>query len=196
MEGSMQDARNDASTIGKEVKASRKRVKPKLIKESALAAGLAAFEALETSEVATRPVQITARDLVREGIESIMRSRARGVPLLRIYGDARKAAGLRISFQTFMGYVSEFSKEKGLRPAKAMEEAGAVPRPGTEQGPALVGSGEAASTADGWGCDRCETESERRESTKKAGTFFWKCPGCGSFHEDNGGQISPKRLRG
>ena len=116
MKGSIEDA-----TIGK------KRVKPQSLKESALAAGLEALQALESSEVMPRPVVMTARTLVEEGIESIMRSRTKGIPLIRIYTDLKKAAGLRIGYQTFAGYVSEFSKERGLRPAKPKAEAGAMP---------------------------------------------------------------------
>lgn len=193
MESSMH---NQSATENKPT-TSQTRVKPKILKESALAAGLAAFTALETSEVAARPAQATARTLVEQGIESILRSRSRGVPLLRIYNDAKKAAGLKISFQTFSSYVSEISKERGLRPAKATAEAGAVPRPGPEPGPApvlteaLVGDGEAAGGEAAWGCDRCETESVRRERDGKA---WWQCPACRGLWADDDGKIVAKRL--
>ena len=180
MKGSIADA--SKSETG------RKKVKPKVLKESALAAGLEALAALESSDIAPRPVQATARTFVMEGIETILRLREKGVPLLRIYTDARKAAGLRIGYPTFAGYVSEIAKERGLRPAKVKTEAAPTPASAT------VETSTAASSADGWGCARCETESERRESTKKTGAFFWKCPGCGSFHEDDDGRISQKRL--
>lgn len=190
MEGSMESARNDVGQA-------KKRVKPKVLNGDALAAGLAAFQALESAEGATRPVQNTARTLVVEGIESIMKSRARGVPLLRIYSDAKKAAGLRISFATFSSYVCEAAKAAGIKLEKPKAEAGAVPRPGTDQGPApveveaLAVTGEAASPAIEWGCDRCESESVRRERDGKA---WWQCPACRAMWTDNDGRIVNRRL--
>lgn len=127
----------------------RKRGKPKVLKRSALSAGIAALAALESSDIAAKPVQITARTLIAEGIEPIMRLRGKGVPLLRIYTEIKKAAGLRISYQTFAGYVSEASKEAGLRPAKT--EAAPAARPQSEM------------TAGEWGCAECESKAARVE---------------------------------
>lgn len=177
----MKDAIQDSVRVDVKATTSCKRVKPKVLKESSLAAGLAAFEALESVEGATRPVVITARTLVEQGIESIMRSRARGVPLLRIYNDVKKAAGLRIGFPTFAGYVSEISAKKGLRQAKAKAEAGAQPRPQPE-----------APTATGeWGCAECVSTARRLE---KDGRAWWQCPACKAFYADDDGKLSTKRL--
>ena len=190
MEGSMHNTENKPTT-------GRKWVKPKALKSDALAAGLAAFQALESAEGATRPVIATAKTLVEEGIESIMRSRARGVPLLRIYSDAKKAAGLRISFATFSGYVCDAAKAAGIKLEKPKADTGAIPRTGPEPGPApvadgaLVGDEEAAGGAIEWGCDRCESESVRRERDGKA---WWQCPACRTLWADDGGQIVNRRL--
>ena len=203
----MKDAMKDAS--GSEVR--RKRVKPKILKEAHLDAGLKALEALESSDVAPRPVQGTARTLVTEGIESIMRLRNRNVPLIRIYTDMRKASGMRISFATFAGYVSEAAKAKGIKLEKPKAEAGAAPRPRPDVGtvPTSVGTStaveEGASTAaeratataaalggSAWGCSRCEKESTRTE--KDDGRAWWQCPGCRTFYADNEGKISTQRL--
>ena len=185
----MKDAMTDASKS--EVR--KARVKPKIIKEGAIAKGLEALAMLESSDIAAKPVQATARTFVQEGIETILRLRAKGVPLLRIYSDARKAAGLRIGYQTFAGYVSEISREKGLRPAKDKAEAGAMPRHQPDAGPAPV-LVEALPPA--WQCDRCKTDAERRESTKKPGTYYWKCPECQTFYADDDGQITNKKIGG
>lgn len=202
----MKDAMTDASKS--EVR--KTRVKPKIIKEGAMAKGLEALAALESSDIAAKPVQATARTFVREGIETILRLRSKGVPLLRIYNDARKAAGLRIGYQTFAGYVSEISKEKGLRPAKASNEATPAARPQPEPGPASVsveasfGDAATASPAEraaaiaaqvggaAWGCSRCEAGSERR--TRQDGKAWWVCPGCGAMWADEDGRITSKRL--
>ena len=189
----MKDAMTDASKS--EVR--KARVKPKIIKEGAMAKGLEALAMLESSDIAAKPVQATARTFVQEGIETILRLRAKGVPLLRIYNDARKATGLRIGYPTFAGYVSEIAKERGLRPAKAKAEAGAMPRPQTEPEPAsttaeaLSSDEETASTAAGWECERCETESIRREKDGKA---WWQCPSCRTLWADQDGSIASKRL--
>ena len=190
----MKDAMMDASKS--EVR--KTRVKPKIIKEGAIAKGLEALAMLESSDVAIKSVQPTARTFVQEAIETILRLRAKGVPLLRIYNDARKATGLRIGYQTFAGYVSEISREKGLRPANDKTEAGAMPRPGTEREPApamaeaLSLDEETASTATCWQCSRCEAESTRTE--KEDGKAWWRCPACRTFYKDIDGQISSQRL--
>ena len=188
-ESTMKDARTDAS--GLEIR--KGRVKPKVIKEGAMAKGLEALATLESSDIAAKPVQATARTFVQEAIETILRLRAKGVPLLRIYNDSRKAAGLRIGYQTFAGYVSEISREKGLRQVKAKAEAGPAARhqPGPEPAPMAV----EASSSD-WHCDRCESDSTRHESTKKPGTFFWKCPECKTFYADIDGTITNQKLGG
>ena len=189
MESSMESTMHDASMTENR----RKRVKPKVLKEAALDAGLAALAALESSDVAPRPVTITARTLVAEGIESIMRLRNRNVPLLRIYTDMRKASGIRISFATFAGYVSEASKAKGIKLEKAKAEAGPAARPQPRPEPASV---TVEAPPPPWNCDRCRGEAERRESTKKPGTYFWKCPECNTFYQDDDGTITNKRIGG
>ena len=202
----MKDAIMDAT--GSEVR--KVRVKPKVLKSSAMDAGLAALAALESAEVMPRPVVMTARTLVEEGIESILKSRAKGIPLIRIYTDLKRATRMTIGYQTFAGYVSEISRKKGLRPAKDKAEAepAARPMPEPKPVPTLVGTStaveEGASTAaeraaataaeiggSAWGCSKCEKESTR---TEKDGKAWWKCPGCGAFWTDEGGKITPKRL--
>lgn len=183
----MQGSNKDAS----EAKEGRTRVKPKILKESALAAGLAAFEALESAENAARPVQATARTLVEQGIESILRSRDKGVPLLRIYNDARKAAGLRISYQTFAGYVSEISREKGLRPAKTKEETGAPPRSEPDAVPA---SPTVEAPAGNWKCTKCPEAEDRHEFRRQPGTYYRRCEACGEAYYEVDGKISDKRV--
>lgn len=179
-----------------EQKKGKGRIKPKFLKEASLTAGLDALKLLEDSEVAARPIQITARTLVQEGIESIMRLRAKGVPLLRIYTDAKKAAGLRISFQTFSSYVCEIAKEKGLK----LEKKRIVPSPaaslaaGTVMDRDQTQGVDHASEKSGWNCDSCLTESKRHESQKNPGKFYWRCHKCGQAYADNAGTLSDQKL--
>ena len=126
-----------------------------------------------------------------------MRLRARGVPLLRIYNDARKAAGLRISYQTFAGYVSESSKQAGLRPEKAKAEAGPSARTGTGMEPASVVSdapapaGEAASMAGGWNCPACPDSKPEMHK----GQRYFACPKCGiAYAADQDGNQTQQRF--
>ncbi len=170
---------------------SRKRVKPKLIKESALAAGLAAFQSLESLDVVPRPAVLTARTLVEEGIESIMKARARGVSLLRIYNDAKKAAGLRISFQTFAGYVCAIAKEKGLRLEKV--KVAHVPRASTPLAPASVEVQSVDQEKTGWNCEHCQTAAVRKESKKSPGTYFWGCTECKTIYVDDNGVMTDRQ---
>lgn len=170
----------------------RKRVKPMPIKEKSLAAGLAAFQALESLDVVPRPAVITARTLVEEGIESIMKARARGVSLLRIYNDAKKAAGLRVSFQTFAGYVCAIAKEKGLRLEK--KQAAPVPGASTPVAPALAHVPVVEQQKEGWNCGSCETSSQRHESQKRPGVYFWRCSKCGQAYADQDGTMSDQKL--
>lgn len=179
-----------------EQKKGKGRVKPKVLKDAALTAGLDALRLLESSEVAARPVQATARTLVQEGIESIMRSRARGVPLLRIYNDAKRAAGLKISFQTFSSYVCEIAKDRGL----SLEKKRAAVQPGASTptvaalAQAPVEHMEHGQEKAGWNCDCCLTDSQRHESQKRPGAFFWRCAKCGQAYADNGGTITNEKL--
>lgn len=175
-----------------EQKKGKGRVKPKVLKDSALAAGLDALKALEDSDVATRPTQLTARTLVQVGIESIMRSRARGVPLLRIYNDAKRAAGLKISFQTFSSYVCEIAKDRGLVLEK--KKAARLPGASTPVAPALAQVPVVEQQKEGWNCGSCEAESQRHESTKYPGKFFWRCKSCGTNYADNSGELTDKKL--
>ncbi len=179
-----------------EQKKANGRIKPKFLKDSALAAGLDALKLLESSDVATRQVQMTAKTLIVEGIDTIMRLRARGVPLLRIYNDLKKAAGLKISFQTFSSYVCEVAKEKGLR----LDKKKTAPRPAASPAAGTVAVQDQAQTQtvdhekSSWNCEHCSTDSKRHESTKNPGKFFWKCARCGTFYADNAGTMTDQKL--
>lgn len=136
-------------------------------------AGLSAFEQLATSEVVeARPA--TARDLVFAGIKNIMKARARGVPMLRIYTDACQASGMKISYRSFCTYVSLAAKAAGLQKEKTVRQ-----RP-------VTGGGQ-------WQCASCPS-STRRESKKSPGNFFWMCPSCKTFYHDNAGKLTSKRF--
>lgn len=116
----MINAIKDATTVKGSSIVGKKRGKPKALSSSAIDAGLAALDALDSCETAIRPVVPTARTFVAEGIERIMKLRAKGVPLLRIYTDAKRAARLTISFQTFAGYVCSEAKARGIKLEKPM----------------------------------------------------------------------------
>lgn len=194
MESTMKDAMSVETTVEtKEVVRKKSRSKPKTFKEGAVAAGLQALEALESSDDAARPVMITAKNLVEEGIEVIMRLRNKGVPLLRIYNDMRKATGMRIGYPTFAGYTCEIAKERGLKLEKTKKEAVAAPRHQPDPKPAGV-AGE-ASMADGWVCGDCVEKSVRLESQAQPGAFYWRCPECRTLYADNAGEIATKRLQ-
>lgn len=179
-----------------EQKKGKGRVKPKVLKDTALAAGLDALRLLEDSDVAMRPVQMTAKTLVEEGIETIMRLRARGVPLLRIYSDARKAAGLRISFQTFSSYVCECAKEKGLKVEKkrAAVQPAASPAAGTGLDQVQAQTHTVEQEKSSWNCGSCSTDSSRHESTKRPGVYFWRCAKCGQAYADDSGTMTDEKL--
>ncbi len=135
----------DALNVGNGEGASKKRGKVKTIKETGFAAGLAALEALESSDIAALPATLTARVLVQEGIGTIVRLRAKNVPLLRIYNDMRRASGMKITFATFAGYVSDAARRAGLK----FEKVKSLPRV-----PASTGAGLAVPRSDDFGSHR------------------------------------------
>jgi hypothetical protein len=144
--------------------------------EDGLAAGLQAISLLNT-EGYTRPVVPTAKTLVEQAIVNIVGARRRGVPLVRIYEDTRKAAGLQVSYKTFASYVSIVAKEKcislRLKPK----------RPPSETGFGFI-------------CSKC-LSATRHESTEAPGSFFWRCDSCKTCYCDSDrGQLSAKQIRG
>ncbi len=189
----------DASTVeGKEggsMVAGKKKAKIKTIKETNFSAGLAALDNLDSSDVATRPVALTARVLVQEGISTIVRLRSKNVPLLRIYNDMRKASGMKITFATFAGYVSDAAKRAGLKFEKVKQ----VPSM-----PASTGAGSALAVVQvdhvdhvqeksGFNCEHCMTEAQIYESPR-IGVKFWHCEKCNSFYCDDNDKLTSRRL--
>ncbi len=181
----------DATVAGKQEGAGKKKAKIKTIKESNFSAGLAALENLDGSDVAARPIALTARVLVQEGISTIVRLRSKNVPLLRIYNDMRKASGMKITFETFAGYVSDAAKRAGLKFEKTKQ----VPRIPASTPPvaAQVVVQEQEQQKSGFNCEHCENEAQIYESPK-IGVKFWHCSKCDSFYCDDNDVLTSKQL--
>lgn len=185
----------DALNVGNGEGAGKKKAKVKTIKETNFSAGLTALENLDSSDVASRPVALTARVLVQEGISKIVRLRSKNVPLLRIYNDMKKASGMKITFETFASYVSDAAKRAGLKFEKVKQ----VPRM-----PASIPAGTVGAVVqvdhvaqeqqkNGFNCEYCQTEAQIYESPK-IGTKFWHCDKCDTFYHDSNDSITNRRL--
>ena len=175
----------------------KKKKRVHVLPETAIDAGLQALQRL--SEAPAPAVKLTARALITAWLPQIIAEQSRGSSLLRIYNDLKRAAKLRISYRSFQNYVSKASQEAGLRPVKTKAEPGLRPGPGSDAKPAPVADQassevKTADTAGDWNCDRCKEGSIRRESEKNPGRYFWKCPACNTFYDDNDGEISSHRL--
>ena len=178
----------------------KKKKKVHTLRESAVDAGLEAIKKL--SEAPAPAVKMTARAAITMWLPAIVAEQARGTSLLRIYNDLRKATGLKISYRSFQNYVSGAARDAGLRPAKPKKEAvpparpvpDAVPAPASVETPPAVEETASPAAAE-WECPECLTGAKRQEFRKDPGKFYWKCPACEMVYNDNGGEISPQRLR-
>ena len=185
----------DATAAEGHEKASKKKAKVKVIKEAGFAAGLAALDNLDGSDAVIRPVALTARVMVYEGISKIVGLRAKNVPLLRIYSDMKKASGMRISFATFAGYVSDAAKKAGLKieRIKQVPRMPASPTAGTTSAAVQVVVQDQDQEKTGFNCEYCQTEAQIYESPRIS-VKFWHCSKCNSFYCDDNDVLTSKQL--